>query len=230
MRTPPAKTCCGETISSASGDRLVARDDQVNRTLEEIFSAANDDGDGIGTKGIAVPLIGKHGERYVAHALPLTSGARRRAGAAYSAVAAVFIRKASLETPSSMETMSKLYGLTPGELRVLAAVSEVGGVPAVAEVVGISQATVKTHLQHLFAKTGTRRQLDLVRLVAAHASPLGQIRRSKSTEQPPTGAAVQRFRTYGLGTCSASASAASTAGALTTAASSCLACRCRLAA
>jgi DNA-binding NarL/FixJ family response regulator len=100
---------------------------------------------------------------------------RQQAGTIYSAVAAVFVHRASLEIPSSMETMSKLYKLTPSELRVLAAVSEVGGIPAVAEVVGISQATVKTHLQGLFAKTGTSRQADLVKLVATHASPLRQI-------------------------------------------------------
>jgi DNA-binding CsgD family transcriptional regulator len=99
---------------------------------------------------------------------------RRDAGIAYSAVAAVFVHKASLETPSSMETISKLYRLTPSELRVLAAMSEVGGISAVAQVVGIAEATVKTHLQRLFAKTGTNRQADLIKLVAAHASPLRQ--------------------------------------------------------
>jgi DNA-binding NarL/FixJ family response regulator len=68
--------------------------------------------------------------------------------------------------------MSKLCKLTPRELCVLAAVSEVGGVSAD---VGIAEAAFKTHLQHLFAKTGTNRQTDLVKLVAAHASPLRQI-------------------------------------------------------
>jgi len=155
-----------------SGDRLVARDEQVNRTLREIFAAANDAGDAIGAQGIAVPLLGADGGRYVAHALPLMSGERRRAGIAYAAAAALFVQKASLDTPSAMETMAKLYKLTPSELRVLAAVSEVGGVSAVAEAVGIAEATVKTHLQHLFAKTGTNRQIDLVKLVVAHASPL----------------------------------------------------------
>ena len=57
---------------------------------------------------------------------------------------------------------------------VLAVVSELDGISAVAEALGISEATVKTHLQHLFAKTGTSRQIDLVKLVATHASPLRQ--------------------------------------------------------
>ncbi|MEP6837534.1 MAG: helix-turn-helix transcriptional regulator [Bradyrhizobium sp.] len=158
------------------GSRLVARDESANRTLREIFTAAADGGDVIGTRGIAVTLTGVDGERYVAHALPLTSGARRRAGADYAAAAALFVRKATADTLSSMEIMAKLYALTPSELRVLASVSEFGSVATVAGALGISEATVKTHLQRLFAKTGTNRQVDLVRLVTSHTSPLRRLR------------------------------------------------------
>jgi DNA-binding NarL/FixJ family response regulator len=87
-------------------------------------------------------------------------------------VAAVFVRKASLDTPSLMETVARLYKLTPSELRVFAAIVDIGGISAVAETLGVAEATVKTHLQHLFEKTGMRRQTDLVRMVAGHASPL----------------------------------------------------------
>jgi DNA-binding CsgD family transcriptional regulator len=55
---------------------------------------------------------------------------------------------------------------------VLLAIVEVGGVPEVAEELGIGEATVKTHLHRLFAKTETARQADLVKLVAAFTSPL----------------------------------------------------------
>jgi DNA-binding CsgD family transcriptional regulator len=37
---------------------------------------------------------------------------------------------------------------------------------------GISPSTVKTHLRRLFAKTGTDRQADLVKLVAGYVNPL----------------------------------------------------------
>jgi len=112
------------------------------------------------------------GERYLAHVLPLTSGARRLSGAVRSAAAAVFIRKAALDLPSPLETVAKLYRLTPAELRVLYAVMEAGGVSAISSMLGISEATVKTHIQHLFEKTGTRRQTDLVKLVAGHVAPI----------------------------------------------------------
>jgi DNA-binding CsgD family transcriptional regulator len=83
-----------------------------------------------------------------------------------SAVAAIFVRSAELDTPAAPEVIAKLYGLTPSELRVLLAVFESGGVPNVAEALGISEATAKTHLRRLFEKTGTGRQADLVKLVA----------------------------------------------------------------
>jgi DNA-binding CsgD family transcriptional regulator len=50
----------------------------------------------------------------------------------------------------------------------------IGGVPEAAEELGIAETTVKTHLHRVFAKTGTTRQADLVRLVAGFASPLAR--------------------------------------------------------
>jgi DNA-binding CsgD family transcriptional regulator len=169
---------------------LTTTDPRTKATLPDVIAAARDGDAAVGVNGISVPLSWPPAEPWLAHILPLTSGARRHAGIEYSAVAAVFVHQASLETPSSMETLSKLYKLTPSELRVLAAVSEVGGVSAVAEVVGITEATVKTHLQHLFAKTGTNRQTDLVKLVATHASPL------RKTPCEPRAVAVVRSRVH----------------------------------
>jgi DNA-binding CsgD family transcriptional regulator len=68
--------------------------------------------------------------------------------------------------------IARFYKLTPTELRVLFAIVQVGGVPAVAAAMGIAGSTVKTHLRRLFAKTGTERQADLVKLVASYANPL----------------------------------------------------------
>jgi DNA-binding CsgD family transcriptional regulator len=66
---------------------------------------------------------------------------------------------------SALEAMAKRYSLTTSEVRVLEAVLKVNGVRAVAELLGLSQATVKTHLHNLFRKTGTNRQSDLVKRV-----------------------------------------------------------------
>jgi DNA-binding CsgD family transcriptional regulator len=119
-----------------------------------------------------VALTASDGDHYVAHVLPLTAGARRQVGAGFEAIAAVFVKKAALDMPSPQDIIAKFYKLTPTELRVLFAIVQVGGVPEVAESMGISPSTVKTHLRRLFVKTGTDRQADLVKLVAGYVNPL----------------------------------------------------------
>jgi DNA-binding CsgD family transcriptional regulator len=160
------------SVLHAAGGRLVANDPQADETLADTFATAGNGDAALGIKGVAVPLLAPDGERYVAHVLPLTSGARRRAGASYAAVAAMFVHRAAVATPSPPEAIAKAYKLTPMELRVLLAIVEVGGVPEVAETLGVAESTVKTHLQHVYQKTGTNRQADLVKLVAAFSNPL----------------------------------------------------------
>jgi DNA-binding CsgD family transcriptional regulator len=156
----------------AAGGKFSAADAQADRALHDIFADAEMGDAAVGIKGVAVPLVAPGGERYVANVLPLMSGARRKAGIAYSAVAAVFVRKAALELPHPLETIANTFKLTPAEMRVLMMIVEVGGVPEVAPVLGVSETTVKTHLQRIFAKTDTKRQADLVKLVAGYMSPL----------------------------------------------------------
>jgi len=161
----------GDILRSVAG-QLIARDPQVNQTLHDAFKSAEHGDAAIGTQGIAVPLITRDGERHIAHVLNLTSGRRRRTGTAIAATAVLFVRKAALETPSRPEAIAKAYKLTPTELRVLLALVEVGGGPEIAEALGIGDGTVKTHLGHLFQKTGAKHQADLVKLVAGFSSPL----------------------------------------------------------
>jgi DNA-binding CsgD family transcriptional regulator len=54
----------------------------------------------------------------------------------------------------------------------LLAVVEVGGVPEVAEALGVAETTIRTHLGRIYVKTHATRQADLVKLVAAFSNPL----------------------------------------------------------
>jgi DNA-binding CsgD family transcriptional regulator/PAS domain-containing protein len=161
-------------VLRAAGDRLATNDPQTDHALRDVFLAAGCSDAALGVKGVAMPLTARDHQRHVAHVLPLTSGARRRAGASYAAAAAMFVHKAALDTPSPPEVIAKAFKLTPSELRVLLAIVKVGGAPEVAEALGVAENTVKFHLKHLFEKTGTGRQADLVKLVAGFASPLAR--------------------------------------------------------
>ena len=64
------------------------------------------------------------------------------------------------------EAFGRLHGLTSAERRVFKALLD-GFTPREAgQSLGISQPTVRTHLSHIFAKTDTRRQSELVRLAS----------------------------------------------------------------
>ncbi|MGH8179751.1 MAG: helix-turn-helix transcriptional regulator, partial [Steroidobacteraceae bacterium] len=56
--------------------------------------------------------------------------------------------------------------LTPAESRVVAVLLTGCTVGGTARTLGIKEATVTTHLQHVFDKTGTRRQVDLAQRIA----------------------------------------------------------------
>jgi DNA-binding CsgD family transcriptional regulator len=67
------------------------------------------------------------------------------------------------EPPRAM--LRRLYGLTHTEALVATDVLRGEGLRAIADDLSVSLATVKTHLQHVFIKTGTHRQSELVRLL-----------------------------------------------------------------
>ena len=147
--------------------RLAACEARAASALREVLAKSA----GPDARPTALPLSAGDGRHYVAHLLPLASGARR-AGAGHPALAAVLVHKAVIETHCPPEVIARLYNLTPSELRVLLAIVEVGGVAETARVLGVAEATVKTHLHRLFGKTGASRQADLVKLVAGFSNPL----------------------------------------------------------
>ena len=154
----------------AIGGQLVARDAKANQALREAFAAG---GDQLSAGGaLALPLTAHDGSRYVAHMVPLKALARGGNGAAFKAVAALFVRRVELDSGCYGELIARSFELTPAELRVLVGIVEIGGVPETAENLGIAETTVKTHLHRVFAKTGASRQADLVKIAASFSSPL----------------------------------------------------------
>ena len=110
------------------------------------------------------------GAGYIATLLPVERGQRRDILAPFAASVAVFTQDPVQAPLMPGEAFARLYGLTGGELRVLLALAQgLGGMEA-ADMLGISEPTVRTHLQRIFSKTGTSRQADLLRLLH-HSTP-----------------------------------------------------------
>ena len=161
----------GQLFQEVNG-ALQASDLRARSKLVAAIADAAQGDRGLGDRGVAIPLMSRDSGRYMVHILPLTSGARRKTGHFHRAVVAMFVHKASQHRPTLIEAVAKQFSLTPSELRVLFAIIEVGGAPQVADVLGLSLDTVKTHLKRVFAKTGTNRQVDLVKLVVGYTNPL----------------------------------------------------------
>lgn len=119
---------------------------------------------------LAIPEVG--GAGFVATLLPVDNGIRRDIVAPLSASVAVFMKDPGEETLMPGEAFARLYGLTGGELRVLVALAQGMGAKEAADMLGISEPTVRTHLQRTFSKTGTTRQVDLLRLLQNATAPI----------------------------------------------------------
>jgi len=80
--------------------------------------------------------------------------------------AIVFVSDPDSAPQIGQQQLRTLYRLTAAEAAVAIAVARGVGLQAVADELEISLTTARTHLQHVFEKTSTRRQAELVRLIA----------------------------------------------------------------
>ena len=134
--------------------------------LSAAIAKADGDEAGMGRSGIGVPTLGAGGQPHLAHVLPLRQGTVRQR-LVPAAVAAVFIAPSQAGPPVPAAALGALYDLTPAEARILVDIAAGRTPSATALTLGVAEATVRTHLARVFAKTGTSRQADLVRLVAS---------------------------------------------------------------
>jgi DNA-binding CsgD family transcriptional regulator len=65
------------------------------------------------------------------------------------------------------DAIALVYGLTPAEARIFEMVAAGDTRTEIADRLGLAVSTVKSHLLHVFEKTGSKRQADLVKLAAS---------------------------------------------------------------
>lgn len=99
---------------------------------------------------------------YIVHVLPIepNSVAAPQRG---RAMVVIVDPERQPEPPAML--LRRLYGLTNSEAQIALMVMRGKGLTPIADELSVSLTTVKTHLQHVFDKTGTHRQAELVRLL-----------------------------------------------------------------
>ena len=124
------------------------------------------------TGNFTIALPGTDNAGLIATIIPLARGERRSICGAFAGMAAIFVQDPIARPPFPGEAFAKLYGLTTSELRVLLAMVPGISVKEAAEMLGIAETTAKTHLQHIYSKTATSKQTELMHLLMSSTPPV----------------------------------------------------------
>jgi DNA-binding CsgD family transcriptional regulator len=139
--------------------RLVLSDRNASAELDTLFARLRTVPD---TDAVpALPIIVRRRQRpaVVINMLPVEAAAR---GPFLGARAILTLKEAAPKTSPSIPTMMRLFGLTPAEARLAGLLVEGQSVSEIAEGLKLSRETLRNQLKVVFAKTGARRQGELI--------------------------------------------------------------------
>ncbi len=153
--------------------RLSFRTQAAERAFVEALGGAAAGPRVLGGKGVSVPLREADGSEFLAHLLPLPPAVAKDDLGVREAKVALFISPAQPDLARALATLTATYNLTAAESRIALAIAEIGSTPMIAETLGVSVTTVRTHLQSLYNKTGARRQSEIVGVLRGFVGPFG---------------------------------------------------------
>jgi DNA-binding CsgD family transcriptional regulator/PAS domain-containing protein len=153
-------------------NRLTVPKSRSTDMLSEAISASLD--------GVAPPMAGTHmvpipdeeGGGLIASVLPLKWRDADNPLTGLPGSAAILVQDPSQPVQSVGDAFGRLYGLTGAEQRISLEIARGRSNQDLCDLLGISTNTLKTHLKHIYAKTGVTRQTDLARLVIASTPPV----------------------------------------------------------
>jgi DNA-binding CsgD family transcriptional regulator len=149
-----------------------ADDARENATLQKLIADSIESRAGQEIRSAGFVAISRpSGERaYAVMVTPLLAAPR---SAMSDAVVAIFVADPSARYFAGPEALSELYQLTHSEAELVRLLAAGLSLEEAADKRGVSLNTARSHLKHVFAKTDTSRQGELVRLIV---SGVGQIR------------------------------------------------------
>jgi len=109
--------------------------------------------------------IGRRSGRraYLVRAVPLRG--ERFSELRGQARVAIFITDPETSPGGMASVIAQAFGLTPTESRIAAGLADGRALAYIANQLGMTERTARLHLEHIFHKTGTHKQHELVRLV-----------------------------------------------------------------
>ena len=144
--------------------RIAATSTRAEQELQYAIQNALDGELSSVRRGRSLTCVRRSGKRpYVIHVLP--SHRRNADEPLRQPMALVLIIDPEDEHEPAVALLRRLYRLTEAEAEVALHVMHGADLKQISEELSISYTTVRTHLQHVFDKTDTHRQAELVRLL-----------------------------------------------------------------
>ncbi len=170
-------------FANAAAEALLAKRDGIaaqngllaaGRATADLRAAVQAAGKRGTGRGGATLKIERGDERaaLILHVLPLGGTAREVSRPPSAAAAIVLVVDPEAGLARSIAVFAEAFGLTGAERQVLARLALGESPEAIAARSSTEIATVRSHLHRLFAKTGTRRQAELVALLFRSTPPL----------------------------------------------------------
>jgi DNA-binding CsgD family transcriptional regulator len=136
------------------------------RTLSELW--------GLGRSDVVADVSPWHGDYLVTFpeaAQRSWLGVSHRVVQEFTDAMSSLFSEGNASRPTDALSLQRAHGLTRAEARVVSRLASGLDVPAIAAELRVSVETVRSHLKHAYAKTGTKRQAELVRMVLVDSVP-----------------------------------------------------------
>jgi DNA-binding CsgD family transcriptional regulator len=172
------KSACGllgglDGLALVNG-RLTATDATSNEELRRLIDEALDRCDSVGAPLISnvMPVVRPSGKSNLVLFVQSLPTARLRSGRHRPAVT-VFVRDPAFRTEAPVAVAQRLYKLTPAETALVLELVNGLSLCEASERRGIRQTTARAQLRSIFAKTGTQKQTELMRMILNSMVPPG---------------------------------------------------------
>lgn len=158
VRVNPAgeQLCAEGTVKQSRDGMLRLGDHEANKMLHAALTSG-------AAEPVLIPMTDQSGATMIAAILAAEPG---------SGLFAVLINRQDRELPAIGKHLARLFGLTPREVAVLMPLLEGKTIEEASAMLGIAEATTRTHLKRLLSKTGTNRQSELIQTVMRALPPV----------------------------------------------------------
>ncbi len=173
-RRAQAMLAAGDGLAM-SPQGLTTADEDLQAALDKLLQAAVETGAGRGTHAGGALLLPSAGGRegYQVLVTPLRTERIRVDAGRERICAAVFVHLRDSQPALSVELLRELFGLTPAEARVAAALGQGRKPEEIAAEAEISRYTVRAQLSAIYEKLGVHRQAEVVQRVLSSPAVLG---------------------------------------------------------